>query len=193
MKAHVDKKWKALNITVLLYNRSTKPSTLPDTVDAEKDVLDTNSIFWFKVGQEFDQLHHEDPLKFRIMETWGMLKCVRGERKILLRNMKNMISFYQKKIDVLDGMIRERCRSGDGRSKLTALLGSHKILYSDRVDELKLRFAPYLQVEICDDSDVIPPDFRDGYASDSSDNVSDDESDEGWVSGSEDDDASAEL
>ncbi len=153
MKNQVDKKWTTLKTSVQLYNQSVKPTSLPIKIDPRKDALNTSGAFWSQVEVEFDHLHHEDPTKFKILESWGMIKCVHEERKILLRNMNNMIEFYRNKARIIGSMIRDTVGSVGKSQKLMPLLACHYALFSSRVSELEFRFKPFLTSST--DSDIV--------------------------------------
>ncbi len=123
--------------------RATRPACFPHKIqNVNKDLMDPKSSFWAVVDREFSGMEHDDPSKLKAIEAHGMLRCVRKERSNVIGSMKNMILFYQKKVDVLRDVISE-----EGNAELRNFLPlfcSHYNQNRDRVAELKHRFEPYI-------------------------------------------------
>ncbi len=147
----------------------------------KKDVYDTDSGFWKKVNEEYNDLSHDDPGKILAIEANGMLKCICKERLNVISGMRNMISFYQRKATVLFDVIKNEDNADIVTFK--PLLCSHYQEMCNKLDTLKHRFHPYINYFGIDESvtlsdDVSPvidvEDLSENYLSDN-DSISGDE------------------
>ncbi len=142
---------------------------MPAKINPKKDCMELKSIFWEKVEQEFDKLSHEDPGKVKIIEYYGILKCVATERRKVLRSMRNMIEFYQHKVDVLCALI---VSPNDmlGMEQFLPLLCSHYHMNLEKVNDLQFLFEPFLKYDVDSVGDNLSSltDYDYDYASDSS-------------------------